>query len=401
MTENLTIGLYGIGGTYNYGCEAIVRGTEIILRDTYPDLEIVYASPRAEDDRKRLSGCKIKIVDRNYNSFFSFSKINSILSYNTGYYLNGFFNEDFSWADECDMIFSIGGDLYTLPDNHEMRRFPRYYNPLIHFGEIMMNLNKKFIVWGASIGPFEKDLIAKRIFVDHLSKANLITSREPMTSSYLRDVGITKNVVDFPDPAFVLKNPFFSEKEIKSKNDDIVIGLNLSPLSATQLDIDNEIEFGANIIRNLVKKFNADLILIPHVVSDFNVLDDDLRYLKSIYESLSEDIIEKVQLIEHDPGYLGIRDTLKSCDIIIASRMHCCINSISIGIPTIFLSYSKKSLGMSQYIYNDNEFVYPLDKITDESFFTLVKKIIFKKDDITNYLNRRLEEIQFNLNFLF
>ena len=401
IKDDLTIGLYGINGVYNYGCEAIVRGTEKLLRDIYPNLEIKYASLRTDDDKKRLSGCDIRIVDRKLKPLPSLSRINNIFSYNTGYFIKSLFHEDLTWTNECDMIFSIGGDLYTFPYEHKRRKFLRYYNPLIHFGEIMMNLNKKFIIWGASIGPFEKDLNAKDSFINHLRKVNLITSREPVTSCYLKNLGISKNVIDFPDPAFVLKNTSINEKKIKSIKEDIVIGLNLSPLSASQLNIDNELDFHINLIQSLVEKFNANLILIPHVINDFNPLDDDLRYLKSIYEKLPEYIIERVRIIEDDPGYLGIRDTLKSCDILIASRMHCCINALSICIPTIFLSYSKKSVGMSQYIYDNDKFVFPLNRVNDESFFTLVKYTISKKDDIKMYLKKRLEKMCFNLNFPF
>jgi len=393
--SNPTVGLYGIGGTYNYGCEAIIRGTEKILKNIYPDGEIVYASLRPDDDKKRLSESEVKIVKRKLKSFPSVSRINGILSYNTGYYLNGLFNEDISWADECDLILSIGGDLYTLPHNHKKRRFRPYFNPLIQFGEIMMNLNKEFIIWGASVGPFENDNKAKKVFVNHLKKVDLITSREPVTTSYLKDLGIYRNVIESPDPAFMLKNPII-KNEKKSGKKELIIGLNLSPLSAAQLDIKNETNYYISLIRKLVEKFNANLVLIPHVVSDFNLLDDDLRYLKSIYDNLPEDLMDNVKIAEHDPGYLGIRGTLQTCDIVIASRMHCCINAISIGIPTIFLSYSKKSVGMSQFIYNNSKFVFPLNKITDESFLTLLKYVVYEKENLKKYLIRRLSKMNFN-----
>ena len=56
--------LIGIGGVYNYGCEAIVRGTEIIVRSEYPDANIVYASHRVTDDRKMLEGSHVQVIER-------------------------------------------------------------------------------------------------------------------------------------------------------------------------------------------------------------------------------------------------------------------------------------------------------------------------------------------------
>ena len=34
---NMKIALYGIGGTYNFGCDAIVRGTENMIHSSRPD----------------------------------------------------------------------------------------------------------------------------------------------------------------------------------------------------------------------------------------------------------------------------------------------------------------------------------------------------------------------------
>ena len=44
----MRIALYGIGGLYNYGCEAIVRGTVSIIRQIASDVQIVYYSKRAD-----------------------------------------------------------------------------------------------------------------------------------------------------------------------------------------------------------------------------------------------------------------------------------------------------------------------------------------------------------------
>ncbi len=62
--HNLQVLLIGIGGVYNYDCEAIVRGTEHMLHEQWPDARIVYASCRLEDDCARLKGCSVEIIRR-------------------------------------------------------------------------------------------------------------------------------------------------------------------------------------------------------------------------------------------------------------------------------------------------------------------------------------------------
>lgn len=46
--------LIGIGGVYNYGCEAIVRGTVNILKTIDNRIEVYYASYNYEDDMKSV-----------------------------------------------------------------------------------------------------------------------------------------------------------------------------------------------------------------------------------------------------------------------------------------------------------------------------------------------------------
>ena len=56
--------LIGIRGTYNYGCEAIVRGTTVLLEKNIPEIEVYYASYNYADDRKRLEGCNVHLINR-------------------------------------------------------------------------------------------------------------------------------------------------------------------------------------------------------------------------------------------------------------------------------------------------------------------------------------------------
>ena len=50
----MKIGLYGIYGVYNFGCEAIVRGAVKLIHDLYPSAEIIYFTYNFEYDRNVL-----------------------------------------------------------------------------------------------------------------------------------------------------------------------------------------------------------------------------------------------------------------------------------------------------------------------------------------------------------
>lgn len=416
MTEyEPTIGLYGIGGVYNYGCEAIVRGTERILHDTWPDANIKYISPRFNDDKNRLKGCDIEILSKKKYPLASIEGISKIFAHTIGLPFYPLYDEDLDWIDSCDAIFSIGGDLYVLPPNYHDKssiHFLKYLNkphkiplnyknkilgksyvPLIHFGDIVKNRQKKFIIWGASVGPFERSNYAKKLFVKHLRNVDLISSREPNSTSYLKSIGIENNVVACADPAFALSIP----KESNLNNEKLRIGINLSPVSSILSFGNNSLERikqeQAEIIKNLVKILDAEIILIPHVFSDFDINDDDLRYLRSI-KSILDVEIEQVKIYDVDEGFMNTKRIISTCDIVIASRMHCAINAIEAGIPTILIAYSDKAEGMADYIYGNHKWVIKLSELTSNRLLNLVKSILAEKDTIQTFFKEKIRNVK-------
>lgn len=385
--KSVTIALYGIGGVYNYGCEAIIRGTEIIIHEIWPSANIKYASLRAKDDERRLKGCDVEIIPRKiYKLGLVADHLNKLMASKTGLFCQKTFKENFEWVEECDAIFSIGGDLYTLPPYYKDPK-KRYCNPLISFGNFVKSRGKKFVIWGASIGPFEGYPKAKKVFIDHLRQADLITSREPVTTNYLKNLGI-KNVTEYADPAFAISNQGIDKKHLGSGR--LHIGINLSPLSSAYIfktNLNDVIKKQADVITSLIKNFDAQVTLIPHVVCNFNSNDDDLRYLRLVKSQIGTNFIDHVNLIQGDLGFLETKKILSTCDVVIAARMHCAINAISIDVPTIFLAYSKKAYGMAEYVYGNDKWVVPLNDFKTSSFEILINKIISENKEPLKRLN--------------
>ena len=74
--------LIGIGGVYNYGCEAIVRGTETIMKKCNDNVIIDYASYRPADDKIRLKDSLVNIIERRYNRYsFNNARKHIFISY--------------------------------------------------------------------------------------------------------------------------------------------------------------------------------------------------------------------------------------------------------------------------------------------------------------------------------
>ena len=80
-----------------------------------------------------------------------------------------------------------------------------------------------------------------------------------------------------PDPAFFVSD---NDSVTLSYEEKKYIGLNLSPLSSLHFykNLDLAVEVQAGIISGIIKKYDKEVLLLPHVFS-FNIYDNDLDFL--------------------------------------------------------------------------------------------------------------------------
>ncbi len=109
---------------------------------------------------------------------------------------------------------------------------------------------------------------------------------------------------------------------------------------------------------------------------------------------MSEEIRKKT-ILATPQNFIDAKRYLRQCKIVIAARMHCAVNSIIEGTPALFLSYSQKSIGMSEFVYGNTNYALDikdmtenLEKYVDEFLddYESIKKIIDKRNqEISNY----------------
>lgn len=384
----MNVALYGIGGLYNYGCEAIVRGAVYLIREVAPSANITYYSKRAYDDRVIISDLNINVVQLDITVSLIARILNRLFRITNIPYRVGIKSYN-QILDNSNVIFSIGGDIYTIPAHKRSANRYEYYKELVQFGEKALKNNKKLIIYGASIGPFGRYKKANNYYFNHLKKVNLIVAREKECVEYLAQNGISDNVCFMPDPAFAvqLSNPSDSKPEY--------IGINLSPLSLNELYggvSDNLIESYAKIISSIIRKTGMKVILIPHVFSPVNKCDNDLWFMERIYDRFDIETKDMVNICKPS-SFIDAKNILKSCRFLISARMHCAINAVCEGIPTIFLSYSQKAKGMCNFVYG-NELCLVSLKDFEVEIFKAIDFIINNEKEIKDYLIERIKQIR-------
>ena len=351
----MRIGLYGIYGVYNFGCEAIVCGAYRWLRDLYPDCKIVYFSYNFDYDRKMLADLDIEVEevvqDRN---FFKRCINKGLMLQSERQIMNIPFRQ---MMKRVDMILSIGGDIYTIPQVLREQAKYSYYNHLIDFCNRAIHCGKKVVVYGASVGPWGEYRRAVKYFSDNMKKYSAILCREYASVEYLESLGF-ENALFFPDPAFQLGEG--------KKGEGKYIGINLSPLSVRELygaGGDTQIEKFAGLLDKVHERFGTELLFIPHVLSE-NENDNDLLFMEKIRQKMAYG--KHVLIADSHKGFMGIKEQIRSCHMVISARMHCAINAVEENVPTIFLAYSQKSIGMCGYVYGNKKWVVDIRRLEDE-----------------------------------
>lgn len=361
--------LVGIEGVYNYGCEAIVRGTVKILKDIDSGINVSYASYNYVDDVARLAGCDVNIIERRHFKRWGLRNIlRKLLSYMNIKLEMPY--DDISLFDGFDAVFSIGGDIYTLTSDGG------YNKELPLLLEKCRKVGAKYILWGASVGKFEKNPQALSFYKEHLRKIDAIVVRENVSYEYLKSLGLDNTLYMAPDPAFSVP----CENLPSGYGPEPLVGINLSPHSAIYMygSTEEAKQRQCDAIVRLVETMQCHIMLLPHVISaDAN--DNDLSYMREIRDKIPEVYRDKVELLDADYGFVGLKEYIAKCDFVIAARMHCAINAICVGIPTLFLSYSEKAKGMSEFVYGNKQGVLSLNEFEDTEIVVARLRMLYGK----------------------
>jgi polysaccharide pyruvyl transferase WcaK-like protein len=376
----MKIGLYGILGTYNFGCEAIVRGARQFINDIFPGAEVIYFSFSYDYDKKSLANTDIQVKAVKEKKSIMKRCINKTLSM-TGIPYRVLYFDQKEMLNDIDMIFSIGGDIYTIPEVVRQNMKYNYYNPLVDFCQ---RSKKPVVVYGASVGPWGDYDRAVSYYKKNMKKYRAILCREKSSVDYLHGLDFT-NVSFFPDPAFLLGEG----KNYNGEN----IGFNLSPLSLKELYGqcgEEQIRRFSDLLDRVYEKYNMPLLFIPHVISRFEN-DNDLIFLKKIKCKMKHS--DKVLIADSNNGFMGAKEYLRKCKILVSARMHCAINALEENVPTILLSYSQKSIGMCDYVYNNEKWVLDI-KYVEDKLFDLMDEMLLNRDVISTELahsNKRIK----------
>lgn len=373
--------LYSHAGSENHGCEALLRTSIMTLKD----IEAVYTDNVQADQKYGLN----QIVELRISQEEEFDdKIKKILykikyhlyRSNKVYYYH-LYRKFIKNIDANKVYVSIGGDNYCY-----------------HFSEWLEVLNKeinkqgaKTILWGCSIN---EDELEDRKAINDLEKYSLITARETLTYSMLKNKLTRPDIKYIPDTAFLL--PEIKKNLPIGFDEGNTIGLNVSPVATKNACAgENLIGYIIEMVDYIIDTTTYQIALIPHVVIDGN---DDREILKKIQTKCKEP--KRTVMIEDD-NCMVLKGYISRCELFIGARTHATIAAYSTMVPTVVLGYSIKARGIARDLFGTEErYVLPVQEIESsksliENFLWLDKnkaEIRRTLSDIIPKYKRRIEE---------
>ncbi len=321
--------LYGHGGAYNHGAEAIIRGSvpvfrrlgvPILLSTHFPEQDREFGLDRLVD---RLIPADLSLVpaEKAAEGFAEKERIAARI-----------YRDALAEIDCETACIGVGGDNYCYPNWHRQSVFHR----------TAKERGGKSILWGCSVQPEMIDARMEKILRAH----DRIYARESLTANALREHGIGQ-VVLRRDPAFELR------PEPATLPDGLwgrVAAINLSPLMLRRSGL--LLGHFVQTARFLLHKADT-LVLLPHVTMP---ADDDRQALDALLECLSP--AEQARVCKTPKGWSAAQRKylISCCELLACCRTHASIAGYSCGVPTLVVGYSVKSqgigrdLGMEQWV---------------------------------------------------
>ncbi|MBE5974558.1 polysaccharide pyruvyl transferase family protein [Lacrimispora xylanisolvens] len=351
--------IYGHGGCYNHGGEALALCGIEVLRERYPDCYIIVSSHNPDQDREfHLPADEVVGRDEAYLS----SEISSNYSIE---------NNDKIYKSTIDRITPDTICIHLGGDNYCYSNWMRYAN--IHYRAI--EKGAKSILWSCSVDPdkIDKDML------EALRTHHLITAREDVTYKALIERGI-KQVVKVSDIAFRLA-PSAVPFEL-----DNYVSITFGPLAAKKEKVSGiALRCFQNLVDYILAETDLNIALVPHVICK---TDSDIEMMSQINTYNSP----RIRLISERYSASQLKHIIGGARFSVTLRTHASIAAYSSYVPTLVIGYSVKSKGIAKDL-DLSEYVLPVKELRrDSDIVNAFKKLVDDENVIKNKLLQNIPQ---------
>lgn len=282
----------------NLGVRALAQGTTALLRRAFPDVETVTQNYGAATAPVRMGDRKALTVER--------------------WTRRGGLGD---WLGDFDLaVDSRSGDSFA--DIYGQARLAA----MSAAAAAVRRAGTPYVLGPQTIGPFNTKA-GRRVAARDLRRADLVMARDASSAKVAADLGRPVDVLT-TDVVFALDVP------VRHTTHDIL--LNVSGLlwhDSPHVDAARYRQLLTDLHDGLVAA-GRRVSLLVHVLGN-STTDDDTRAADAFARLRDVDVVLPASLED-------ARVAVAGAELVIGSRMHACLNSLSVGTPAIPLAYSRK-----------------------------------------------------------
>lgn len=335
--------IYGHGGCYNHGGEALIRCGIEVLREKFPGCYIILSSHFPEQDREFcLPADEIVGCDRSYLSA-------DHTSANSAEDFYKLYHSTIEKITPETICIHLGGDNYCYPN---WRRYSYIHYQAIERGA-------KSILWSCSIDPNLMDTEMLKALRTH----HLITAREGVTYRALVQHRLSQ-VEKVSDMAFrLIPEPV----PLDVAN---YVSITFGPLAAKcETKPGLALNSFQRLIDYILASTDMNIVLVPHVIMPS---DNDCEMMSRLRINDGN----RVWLITDHYSAAQLKFVIANARYCVTLRTHASIAAYSSCVPTLVVGYSMKSIGIAEDL-GCSEYVLQMQDISDEYDITnAFKKLI-------------------------
>lgn len=375
MVSLVNIMMFAHGGSLNRGCEAIVRSTTHLVKETLLNSKMYLASTNPDSDQiipwldGIYDGNKTEIQPWTWSWFVSGLRYK--LFKDESYALSLIERNIIRHIPRMDVCLSIGGDNYCYGEQ------PHWYE----INRQVKQHGKKLVLWCCSIG--EEDMSERKL--QDLRQFDLILARETLTRDMLQNYGL-KQVELCADPAFTMAVEELPLPEGWQEGN--TIGLNFSPLVRDRNPgAHDAVE---QLIRYILETTDSTIALTPHVIQEGN---NDWLVLREWYEQFRD--TGRIILLPDHLNAVQYKGYITRMRFFIGARTHATIAAYSGHVPTMVLGYSVKSRGISRDIFGEEKLVLGIQDLSDiHKLRTSFDELVAEEQSLRRRLAESVPHIQ-------
>jgi colanic acid/amylovoran biosynthesis protein len=292
-----------------------------------------------------------------------------------------------SQLENVDAVLAVGGDNYSLD-----YRIP---SPIMSVDGWAMDMGKPVMLWGASVGPFEREPEFIDPVTRHLARMHFVGTGESMSHDYLIHKLGLRNVIRMAEPSFMLGKEPVDLQPFWPSGAGHVLGLNVSRLVERHKrqgkDVHTEL---AAFIRHAVKEHQLGVLLIPHADPlRPDARGGDAEYMAPLLAQL-EDLGDAVKMMPNTFNAAQTKYVISYLRFFIGARAHAVIAALSSGVPTVSIAYSVKACGINRDLFGNQEMVLQARNLSSRTLQDSLAWLVQREDALRNVLEHRLTDWQ-------